>query len=83
MDSEDFRFGLTMALIGRHPECGCPMALSMDADGDAQKEFENRGLLLEFLPASAAQSIWEDGQWPCPHSSKRLNPPANSGNIKV
>lgn len=67
----DFRFGLTMALIGRHPDCGCAMALSMDATAVAQQEFEEKGLLLEFLPSSAALSVWEDSQWPCPHFAGR------------
>jgi hypothetical protein len=67
----DFQFGLTMALIGRHPDCGCAMALSMDASAVAQQEFEDKGLLLEFLPSSAALNVWEDSQWPCPHFSER------------
>jgi hypothetical protein len=67
----DFQFGLTMSLIGRHPDCGCAMALSMDATAEAQQDFEKNGLLLEFLPASAALNIWGDSQWPCPHSHLR------------
>ena len=59
------------ALLGRHPACGCPMALDMTASGNAQAEFLEKGLLLEFLSPAAAESAWSAAVWPCPHSASR------------
>jgi hypothetical protein len=55
------------ALLGLNPRCGCPLAVDMTASPDAAQEFTSRGLLLEYLPPSAAESAWESAEWPCPH----------------
>lgn len=73
-NEEDFEFGASgFALLGRNPTCGCPLAIDMGAGPEAQREFEERGLLLEFLPASAAANIWENSSWPCHHSKTILD----------
>ena len=67
-------FGLEgFALLGRNPKCGCPLAIDLSASLEARAEFEQRGLLLEFLPSELASSIWEASQWPCHHSKLVLD----------
>ena len=65
--------GLTVdfALIGRHPLCGCPMAIDMDATVQAQGEFAEKGYLLEFLAPDLAKDLWSEASWPCPHFYSR------------
>ena len=55
------------ALLGLNPRCGCPLAVDMTASPDAADEFVSRGLLLKYLPPSAAESAWDSAEWPCPH----------------
>jgi hypothetical protein len=67
-------FGLEgFALLGRNPKCGCPLAIDLSASLEARVEFEQRGLLLEFLPPELASSVWEASQWPCHHSKLVLD----------
>jgi hypothetical protein len=65
-------FGLTFALIGRNPVCGCPLAIDMNPSKQSQQELEDRGLLLEFMAADAAQYVWDNSSWPCHHSKTVL-----------
>jgi hypothetical protein len=58
----------SFALIGRNPKCGCPLAIDNTATADAVRDFEERGLLLEFVPEVCALEIWDRAQFPCPHS---------------
>jgi hypothetical protein len=72
-DDEFEEFGVTgFALLGRNPVCGCPLAIDMSASTEARVEFEERGLLLEFLTPSAAQAAWDNSFWPCHHSKTVL-----------
>lgn len=73
-EEQDLEFGVAgFALLGRNPVCGCPLAIDMSASMEARVEFEQRGLLLEFLPPSAAESVWENSLWPCQHSKTVLD----------
>jgi hypothetical protein len=69
-DSQSYNnvFGDTFVLIGRNPHCGCPLAIDMNPDQASQKEFLDRGLLLEFLSEGAAKEAWDSASWPCSHS---------------
>lgn len=83
MDNDDFdnlveedndnSFGLTFALIGRNPKCGCPLAIDMNPNKQSQEDFTQRGLLLEFMAAGAAQYVWDNSSWPCHHSKTVLD----------
>ncbi len=71
---DDLGFGISgFALLGRNPACGCPLAIDMSASSEGRKEFEERGLLLEFLSPAAAQSAWDNSSWPCCHSRTVLD----------
>lgn len=73
-NDESFEFGASgFALLGRNPACGCPLAIDMSASLEGRKEFEERGLLLEFLSPAAAQSAWDNSSWPCHHSKTVLD----------
>lgn len=60
-------FGDDFAIIGRNPLCGCPLAVDMSASADAQRDFLERGFLVEFVPETVAEEIWNGAVWPCPH----------------
>lgn len=64
-------FGSTFSVIGRNPVCGCPLAIDLNADHDAQQEFLKSGLLVEIVPETVALDIWSNASWPCRHSSGR------------
>jgi hypothetical protein len=66
-------FGMTFALIGRNPACGCPLAIDMNPTKSSQEEFEKRGLLLEFMAEDAAKYVWDNSSWPCHHSKTVLD----------
>jgi hypothetical protein len=66
----------SFALIGRSPKCGCPMAIDNTASAEAQRDFEEHGLLLEFVPEAVAWGIWEKAQFPCPHNGGVRHPSA-------
>lgn len=69
-DDDESAAGLAptgFALLGLNPRCGCPLALDMTASPCAVEEFGSRGLLLEYLPPSAAESAWQLATWPCHH----------------
>jgi hypothetical protein len=71
---DDLEFGTSgFALLGRNPACGCPLAIDMSASAEARKEFEERGLLLEFCSPQAASYAWENSSWPCHHSKTVLD----------
>lgn len=63
-------FGEVFAIIGRNPRCGCPLAIDMDASAESQQDFLERGLLIEILPETVADQIWQNSTWPCPHSQR-------------
>lgn len=70
-------FGDDFAVIGRNPRCGCPLAIDMSASADAQLDFLERGLLVEIVPETVAEEIWDGADWPCSHhrdGSMRLAP---------
>lgn len=59
------------ALLGRNPICGCPMAIDLSDTLEGRREFEQRGLLLEFCSPGAAMAAWDNASWPCIHSPSR------------
>lgn len=65
-------FGDNFAIIGRNPRCGCPLAVDMSASADAQLEFLERGLLVEIVPETVAEEIWDGAVWPCSHHGDGL-----------
>jgi hypothetical protein len=67
-------FGMTFALIGRNPVCGCPLAIDMNPTKESQDELLERGLLLEFMAADVAQGVWDNSFWPCHHSKLVVDP---------
>jgi len=69
-DLEGNVFGVEdLAVLGLNPKCGCPMAIDMSSSSDAVRDFESSGLLIQFMPPSAAQEMWDKASWPCDHES--------------
>jgi hypothetical protein len=58
-----------LAVLGINPLCGCPLAIDMSASPSAVKDFENAGLLIQFLSPSAASRLWDEAEWPCKHKT--------------